>query len=52
MDEKDIKIRDLVYALRRIEAWNELSFDYVMSWGSRGEQDYYRNIARDVLKKY
>ena len=42
---------ELVSALERVEAWAELSIKERCDIGSQGQQDYYRDIARQALAK-
>lgn len=40
---------ELKTALKRIANWNELPWEFGFNYGSNGERDYYRKIAREAL---
>lgn len=45
----DIKVlRD---ALSRVAAWDELSLEFRFSYGSNGQRDFYKAVARKALAK-
>ena len=46
---KDSRIKQLESALIEVVAWDSLSLDYRVSYGSNGERDYYRGVARNAL---
>ena len=42
----------LAEALRRIADWSALDFEFRVNYGSNGERDYYRQIARAALAAF
>lgn len=44
--------QQLAEALRRVAAWDECDPTFRADYGSNGERDYYRKIAREALAAY
>lgn len=36
-------------ALDKIENWNECTLEFRVNYGSKGERDFYRNVAKNAL---
>lgn len=44
-------LEECINTLSRIAAWDELSLEYRVDFGSNGQRDYYRQFALDALNR-
>lgn len=49
LDKAEAEIARLRSALQRIADWNELDSGFRLDYGSKGERDFYRQLASQAL---